>query len=318
MLPLMEMLTKGGNGAAMDALSRQFGLSREQAEQAAAALMPAFSQGLKRNAADPAGFFAFMNAMASGNHARYFDDPREATTDGGQQEGNAILGHLFGSKEVSRAVAAQAAQATGLSQSILKQMLPALAPILLGGLFKQMTGKMGGAAQGGAGANPLGQILEQMMGGGGAARMPQMPGGGANPWGDILGQILGGGAPGGARGQTPGDAPMPPSGGNPWGDILEQMMGGGRDNRAGGREMPVPGADNPLGKIFQDMMRGGMGAQEPETSGSREREDAGRRGQPGGLEDLFGKMFETGRQGQNEYQKGIENIFDQFLGGSKR
>ena len=111
---------------------------------------------------------------------------------------------------------------------------------------------------------------------------------------------------------------MPPSGGNPWGDILEQMMGGGRDNRAGGREMPVPGADNPLGKIFQDMMRGGMGAQEPERTGARGREDAGGRSQTGGLEDLFGKMFDTGRQGQNEYQKGIENIFDQFLGGGKR
>jgi len=312
MLPLMEMLTQGGNGAAFQAIARQFGVTPEQAEQAAAALMPAFSQGLKRNATDPMGFMAFMNAMAQGNHARFFENPEAAASSEGREEGNAILGHLFGSKEVSRAVAAQAAQMTGLSQGIIKQMLPALAPILLGGLFKQMTGQMTGANQAGAGANPLGQILEQMMGGAlGGGRMPQTPGSGANPWGDLLGQVLGG-AMGGNRGQVPGNAPQAGSD-NPLGDLLGQMMGGGR---AGGRDMPAPGADNPLGQIFQDMLRGGLqpGNDQPE----RQREPEGRRAQPGGsLEDLFGQMFETGRQTQNDYQKGIEQIFDQFMGGKR-
>lgn len=313
MLPLMEMLTQGGNGAAFQAIARQFGVTPEQAEQAAAALMPAFSQGLKRNAADPMGFMTFMNAMAQGNHVRFFDNPEAAASQEGRDEGNAILGHLFGSKDVSRAVAAQAAQMTGLSQGIIKQMLPALAPILLGGLFKQMTGQMTGSNRAGAGDNPLGQILEQMMGGApGGGRMPQMPGSGANPWGDLLGQVLGG-AMGGNRGQVPGNAPQSGSD-NPLGDLLGQMMGGGR---AGGRDMPAPGADNPLGQIFQDMLRGGMqaGNDEPE----RQREPEGRRTQQGGsLEDLFGQMFETGRQTQTDYQKGIEQIFDQFMGGGKR
>ncbi len=303
MLPLMEMLTQG-NAAAMDTFARQFQLSREQTERAVEALMPAFSQGLKRNVADPAGFMSFMSALSGGGHARYFEDPMAAVSRGGMAEGEAILNHLFGSPEVSRAVAAHAATATGLSQVIMKQMLAALAPILMGGLFKQMMGAMPGASQAGAGANPLGRILEQMTGGGAQ--------GGSNPGG-------------GMRGQTPGSAPQ--AGANPWGKMFEDMMRGAQGgNSAGGRAQPVPGSDNPLGQIFQDMLRGGMGgaARPPEEAPPEEEapyrspED----GSPhprtsGGLGDLFGEMFDAGLGAQREYQKGVEQIFEQFLSGKK-
>lgn len=314
MLPLMEMLTKG-NAAAMDTFARQFQLSREQTERAVEALMPAFSQGLKRNVADPAGFMSFMSALSGGGHARYFEDPMAAMSRGGMAEGEAILNHLFGSPEVSRAVAAHAATATGLSQAIMNQMLAALAPILMGGLFKQMMGAMPGATQSGAGANPLGRILEQMTGG---------AQGGSNPWGDLLGQMMGGAM----RGQTPGSAPQ--AGANPWGKMFEDMMRGAQGgNSAGGRAQPVPGSDNPLGQIFQDMLRGGMGgmggAARPTEEAPPEEETSYRSpedGSPhprtsGGLGDLFGEMFDAGLGAQREYQKGVEQIFEQFLGGKK-
>ena len=48
MLPLFDMMMQAQNGAAMDAISKQFNLAQEQATQAMAALMPAFSAGLKR------------------------------------------------------------------------------------------------------------------------------------------------------------------------------------------------------------------------------------------------------------------------------
>ena len=38
----------------------------------------------------------------------------------------------------------------------------------------------------------------------------------------------------------------------------------------------------------------------------------------GGLEGLFGDMFETGRQVQDNYARGVESIFEQYLGGMKR
>ena len=50
MLPLFDMLTKAQDGKGMEMLARQFDLSQQQAQLAVEALLPAFSQGLKRNA----------------------------------------------------------------------------------------------------------------------------------------------------------------------------------------------------------------------------------------------------------------------------
>ena len=35
-------------------------------------------------------------------------------------------------------------------------------------------------------------------------------------------------------------------------------------------------------------------------------------------DELFGKMFNTGRVVQDEYQKNVDNIFDQYLGGMNK
>jgi hypothetical protein len=51
-------------------------------------------------------------------------------------DGNKILGHLFGSKDVSRNVAAQAAESTGISASLIKKALPLLAGLAMGAMSK--------------------------------------------------------------------------------------------------------------------------------------------------------------------------------------
>ena len=74
MLPLFDMLANAQNGKGIDLLARQFNLTQQQTELALEALLPAFSQGLKRNTSDPYGIAGFMTALASGQHARYFDN----------------------------------------------------------------------------------------------------------------------------------------------------------------------------------------------------------------------------------------------------
>ncbi|MGO8470290.1 hypothetical protein AB9F45_39120, partial [Rhizobium leguminosarum] len=44
-----EQDVQAQNGAAMEAIARQFNIAQEQATKAMAALMPAFSAGLKRS-----------------------------------------------------------------------------------------------------------------------------------------------------------------------------------------------------------------------------------------------------------------------------
>lgn len=292
---LFDMLAQAQNGNGMQALAQQFGLSMQQTQAAVAALLPAFSQGLQRNTADPYGLGAFMTAMASGQHAKYFEDATRAFSPQGVDEGNGILGHLFGSKDLSRAVASQAAQASGVSQQILQQMLPAMASMMMGGLFKQTTNQMQAAGGFGGGGNPLGEIIEQMM------------------------RQAGGGAPAPQQPQSPMD--------NPLGKVLQDMFGGGTQQpQSQPQPAPNPYGDNPLGKVLQDMFGGALpgGQPAPQQPQARQQNQApqpqtnpsGRPKNP--FDDLFGKMFETGAQQRDEYQKGMETIFDQFRKGMDR
>ena len=292
MMPLYDMMMNAQNGDAMQAMARQFGLNESQMEQAMAALMPAFSTGLKRNASNPMDMSNFLSALASGQHAAYFENMQAAFTPQGREEGNGILGHIFGSKEVSRAVAAQAEAATGIGQEIFKQMLPVLATSIMGGLFKQATGQASGRTQANAAgsSNPIGDLISEMMR-----------------------QGMGGGQPKPAPKASPMD--------NPLGQILEGMFGGGAQRPApqgGGNSF----GDNPLGQIFQDMLGGAMGggaarqAPEPEQQPDPDRMPSGRKRNP--YDDLFGQMFDAGKEVQQGYQKNVESIFDQYLQGMNR
>ena len=328
---LFDMLAQAQNGNGMQALAQQYGLSMQQTQAAVAALLPAFSQGLQRNTADPYGLGAFMTAMASGQHAKYFEDATRAFSPQGVDEGNGILGHLFGSKDLSPAVASQAAQASGVSQQILQQMLPAIASMVMGGLFKQTTNQMQAAGGFGGGNNPLGEIIEQMMrqGGGMQAPAPQQrqappsPNPMDNPLGKVLQDMFGGGTP------QPQPAPNP-YGDNPLGKVLQDMFGGGTPQPQG-RAQPQPQqtqspyGDNPLGKIFEEMLRGGGGGgfgmpdgqPAPQPQAPQQRQAPQPQANPSGrprnpFDDIFGKMFETGAQQRDDYQKGVETIFDQF------
>ncbi|MVA99617.1 DUF937 domain-containing protein [Nitratireductor sp. CAU 1489] len=310
MLPLYDMIANAQNGQAVDLLARQFNLSQQQTQLALEALLPAFSQGLKRNAADPYGVGAFLSALSTGRHAQYFDDAANAFSSQGVAEGNGILGHLFGSKELSRAVAAQAAQATGLGQDILRQMLPVIAAMVMGGLFKQSTGQLDGGARA--------QSVQPNFGAAGF-------GGSGNPLGEIIAEMMRQGAGPASRPQPQSQAAPSPFD-NPFGKILQDMFGGAMQQqpqhrpqaREDGQDQQ---ADNPLGRIFEEMMRGAQprktAAPEPEPAAQRPRASPGGRPRTP-YDDLFGDMFETGRQTRDEYQKNVESVFDQFLRGMDR
>jgi len=81
-----------------------------------------------------------MDALEGGNHSRYVDEPsilgRKQTT----QDGNDILGHIFGNKDVSRHVAKRASKKTGLGAGLLKKMLPVVATMVMGSLGKKVLG----------------------------------------------------------------------------------------------------------------------------------------------------------------------------------
>jgi hypothetical protein len=133
---LLDLVLNASGGTAVSQLGGQFGLNRDQTASAIQNLLPALAGGLQRNI-NQGGLDDLLGALAKGQHQRYLDDPSTLSSEGARQDGNGILGHILGSKDVSRQVAAQASTRTGISESVLKQMLPAVASLAMGALSRQ-------------------------------------------------------------------------------------------------------------------------------------------------------------------------------------
>ncbi|MBY5886360.1 DUF937 domain-containing protein [Rhizobium ruizarguesonis] len=274
MLPLFDMMMQAQNGAAMEAIARQFNLAQEQATKAMAALMPAFSAGLKRSTSNPYDFVGLMQAVSSGNYARYFEDMSRAFTPEGISDGNNILAQLFGSKEVSRAVAAQAAQMTGIGQDIYKQMLPVLADTLMGGLFKQTTGQM---------ASPVNPFVNTTMGET------------IQKWLESTGF-----AP------KPKTAPEPSIFDNPFTQAMQLMFSVPKSESTPTQN---PFLDNPFAKAFQEMM-GALGQQPAAKTPEAPKEEA--KVNADSYTEMLNTMFDSGLEVQKNYQRNLEAIFETY------
>ncbi|TCL75776.1 DUF937 domain-containing protein [Rhizobium sp. BK251] len=282
MLPLFEMMMQAQNGAAMDAMAKQFNLAQEQATKAMAALMPAFSSGLRRSTENPYDFMSLMQSVGTGNYGKYFEDMSRAFTPEGISDGNNILGQLFGSKEVSKAIAAQAAQMTGIGQEIYKKMLPAMADTLMGGLFKQTTGQMS------APVNPfvntaMGEMVQKWLESTGFAPKPQK-------------------------------APEPSIFDNPFTQAMQLMFAPQAPKRS---DAPVanPFLDNPFAKAFQEMMGGFAPKPAAQPQPEPEPEPAPKATPALDLtaySDMLNSMFDSGLEVQKNYQKSMEAIFDSY------
>ena len=172
---LFDMLTQASGGAAVQQVSKQTGLAPDQTQMAIKALLPAISAGLQRNVGQEGGLESLLGALQSGQHAQYLDQPESLARPEAISDGNAILGHLLGSKDTSRAVAGQAAKKTGISSDVLKMVLPMVASMAMASLSKQsknpdvmsaFSGMLGGAQPQPVQAG-LGGLLGSLLGSGG-------------------------------------------------------------------------------------------------------------------------------------------------------
>ena len=132
----------------MAGLAKQFGLGTDQTKSALQHLIPALSGGMKRNIQSQDGLQGLLAALKSGKHEQYLDNPEQLSETATRDDGNAILGHLFGSKDVSRQVASRTSEKTGLDTGMLKKMLPLVATMVMGAASKQ-TGQLSGLLGGG-------------------------------------------------------------------------------------------------------------------------------------------------------------------------
>lgn len=187
-MQITDLLAQMGG---LQSMARELGVSENQAASGAEALIPAILGGFKKQAqSQPAGLEGLGGLLGQLGGGSLLDDvlaPQPTHVD----RGNDVLGQIFGSKDVSRAVAQNAASQTGIDPSTLKKMLPMLAMLVAGYMAKQRGGgaEQPAAAAGGGLGGLLGSLLGGRAGGGaapgGLASMLDLNGDG-NPLDDIL------------------------------------------------------------------------------------------------------------------------------------
>jgi hypothetical protein len=143
---ILEVLFADENKAALDEVGKNFNLSDEETRKAVEELIPALSRGLQKNTQASPGMDDLLEALRTGKHEQYMDKPGSLGSPATVNDGNDILGHIFGSKEVSREVANRASRKSGLSSGLLKKMLPIVASLAMGALSKKVIG--GGRSSG--------------------------------------------------------------------------------------------------------------------------------------------------------------------------
>lgn len=254
-MQLLDEVRQAQDGKVIENMARSFNITPAQAEAAIAAVLPEFSRAVERNTLNRGGLADLIGALGSGRHQAALENPNLFQSAELRQDGNAILGHVLGGKDQSRAVASRASLSTGLGSSLIQMMLPYIIQMLMGGLA--------GKAQGG-----LGDILSKIPGmpgappsggsqGGGRMQMPRMPQQQdettsvpmeqtrwptqtqSTPVPDSGG--FGGGFGGGSPLPLPGEVPR-----------------GGYGRSQGAPHPQTQGGDNPFGDL-SDIIRGGKG-----------------------------------------------------------
>ena len=155
-------------------LAAQLGVDPQTAAQAAAAAIPSLIGGLQHNA-DQGQEQAIAGAIAQHGSSNLFDSGSVDLNSVDAADGAKIVQHIFGDQSTQLAHAI--GQKTGTSGSLVNQLLPLLAPIVLAYLAKKLTGSQPGGSSGGG-------ILGSVLGGQGGAQASS---------GGMLGSILAGG-----------------------------------------------------------------------------------------------------------------------------
>jgi hypothetical protein len=190
-MQITEVLTQMGG---LQSMARELGISESQAAIGAEALIPAILGGFKKQTqAQPSGLEGLGSLLGQLGGGSLLDNvlsPQPTDV----SRGNDVLGEIFGSKDVSRTVAQNAASRSGLDPELLKKMLPMLAMLVAGYMAKQHgeAGRSPTASGGG-----LGGLLGGLLGGGAAGQPGAAAPGGlgsmldlngdGNPLDDILG-----------------------------------------------------------------------------------------------------------------------------------
>lgn len=194
----------------VDSIAKQLGVEKEQANQAIELALPALLGGMHANAQDESGANSLTKALAKheGKEVKNADASQIDTTDGKK-----IVRNVFGdnTEQVEQALSATGSAAGPNISGLVTQVLPLLAPLVMGYLANTFQGNS--QSKNTSGGGEIGDLLGGLLGnlGGGSSNSSSNGGlldslgglfggnssnknsGGSDMLGNLLGGLLGGG-----------------------------------------------------------------------------------------------------------------------------
>ena len=194
-MSLLDLITGSTGNQVAEQAENKFGISKNQIIALLVVAAPLVISYLKKKSENPEEADKLNAALDKDHDGSILSNPAQAADR--QEEGNSILGHIFGSDKAN--VENQLSSSTGISLDKMGPILAMLAPVIMGyigqqkqannvtsggGLGDLLGGILGNSSQQAqASDNPLSNILGSVLGG-----AQQSSGGGL---GDILGNVLG-------------------------------------------------------------------------------------------------------------------------------
>jgi hypothetical protein len=134
-MKMLETMLSAGGGAVVEQPASQFGLDADQAPSSVSALLPALAGDLQRNAGSDG--FGISNLITSGKFSRFVENPSRLAGPAALEPGTSLVSKILGSGDLTK-VASTVVEKTGVSGTIISNMLPIRAT-LLGGVLAKST-----------------------------------------------------------------------------------------------------------------------------------------------------------------------------------
>ncbi len=141
MSSLIDMITN--NPQIVNTIAKQAGINIDDAGSVIGKLAPILMGSAKSNIQSERDSGTLLDQIKDLQFSDMLDKPEESLGRSDIKDiGNSILAQLTGSKENSREVATHVEEQTGVSSSIIKSILPMLAPLVIGAITKRAQPQM--------------------------------------------------------------------------------------------------------------------------------------------------------------------------------
>lgn len=131
---ILDILTAGQDGRVVANLAKTYGLDPPQSAAVLDSVVPQLTRAMERQSFNRGGIADLVAALGKADYRQVLAPDAPLSAPDVQTAGIDALDTVLWSKDRSRTVARRAARATGVDEALIRQMLPAIGALVMGGL----------------------------------------------------------------------------------------------------------------------------------------------------------------------------------------